>query len=80
MLPSWVRLQLYMPGPNRSASHFQNADCPWEVESPRACRARIEQQRLAEPFNFRLMRMTKDADVWLVFLQERLPILRQLSA
>lgn len=67
-----------MPGLDHSVYHFQNPDRPWQLKPPRACRAGIEQQRLAEPFNFRLMRMTKDAEVWLVFLEERSSILRQL--
>ena len=43
-------------------------------------RARIKQQRLAEPFNFLPMRMTKDAEVWLFFLEERSSFFHQLPA
>ena len=69
-----------MPGRDLSVYHFQSPDRPWEVESLWALRVRIEQQHLAEPFNFWLVRTTKDAEVWRAFLEERSPILRQLPA
>ena len=60
-----------MPGLDLSVYHYQNPDRPWEVESLRARRAWIEEQRLAEPFGLRLMPMTKDADIRLDFLEQR---------
>jgi len=69
-----------MHGLDLSVYHFQSPDRSWQRESLWASRAEIEQQRLAEPFNSRLMRMIKDAEVWLVFLEERSPALRQLPA
>ena len=69
-----------MPGLNHSVYYFQNPNRSWQLEPSWPCRAGIEQQRLAEPYNFRLMRMTKDAEVWLGFLEERSSALRQLPA
>jgi hypothetical protein len=57
---------------------YQESNPAWKREPFWTRRARIEQQRLAEPFNFRLMRMTKDAEVWLVFLEERSSFFHQL--
>ena len=61
-----------------SVYHFQGPDLPWEVEPLWARRARIEQQRLAEPFGLRLMRMTKDAEVWLLAIQKGSPTFCEL--
>jgi hypothetical protein len=79
-LPARILLQLNMPRLDSSVNHFQSPDCAWEVEPLWARRARIEEQRLAEPFGFRLVGMAKHADVWLVFLEERSSILRELPA
>ena len=79
-LPVRILLQLNMPGLDLSVYHYQNPDRPWELESLRARRARIEEQRLAEPFNFRPMRMTKDAEVWLAFLEKHSSVLREFPA
>ena len=79
-LPVRILLQLNVPGLDLSVYHYQNPDRPWEVESLRARRARIEEQRLAEPFNFRPMRMTKDAEVWLAFLEKHSSVLREFPA
>ena len=67
-----------MRRPNCVTHDSQNSRPARQIEHSRPRRARIEQQRLAEPFNFRLMRMAKDAEVWLVFLEERSSFLRQL--
>jgi hypothetical protein len=79
-LPTRIPFQLNMPGLDLPVYDFQNPDRPWEFESLWARRAGIEQQRLAEPFNFQLMRMTKDTEVWLFFLKERSAVFRQLPA
>ena len=79
-LPARILLQLNMHGFDLSVYHFQSPDRSWQRESLWARRAGIEPQRLAEPFNFRLMRVTKDADVWLLAIQEGSPALRELPA
>jgi hypothetical protein len=67
-----------MHGPDLSVYHFQSPDRPWEVESLWARRARIEQQRLAEPFNLGLMRVAKDADIRSFAIQKGSPVFREL--
>jgi hypothetical protein len=79
-LPARILLQLNMPRLDLSVNHFQNPNRSWKVESLWARRARIEQQRLAEPFGFRLMGVTKDAEVWSFAIQEGSAALRQLPA
>ena len=51
-----------------------------KLESPWPCRSRIEQQRLAEPFNLGLMRMTKDADIGLFTFKKWAAFFRHLPA
>ena len=69
-----------MHGLDLSVYRFQNPDRPWEVEPLWASRARIEEQRLAEPFRFWLMRVAEDADIWMFTFQERPPFFRHLPA
>ena len=59
---------------------YQKSNPAWERKPFWTRRARIKQQRLSEPFNFLPMRMTKDAEVWLFFLEERSSIIHQLPA
>lgn len=40
----------------------------------------LNEQHLAEPFNFWLMRVAEDADIWMFTLQERPSFFRHLSA
>jgi hypothetical protein len=79
-LPARILLQLNMPELDRSFYHYQDPDRPWEGESLWACRARIEQQRLAEPFGFRLVGMAKDADVRSFAIQKGSSGLREFPA
>ena len=58
----------------------QKSNSAWKLEPFWPGRTRVKEQRLAEPFNFRSMRMTKDTDVWLLAIQKGSPVLRQLSA
>ena len=58
----------------------KDAQAPWQLESLRPYRSRIEEQGLPEPLRLRLMRMPKDADVWLLTIQKGSPVLRELSA
>jgi hypothetical protein len=79
-LPARILLQLNMPRFDSSVNHFQSPDCAWEVEPLWARRARIEEQRLAEPFPLRLVRVAKDADVRSFAIQKGSPVLRELPA
>jgi len=65
---------------NGTALDRDDANAAWQTKSFHPGRTRIEEQRLAEPFNFRLMRMTKDAEVWLGFLEKHSSVLRELPA
>jgi hypothetical protein len=58
----------------------KDAQTPWKLEPLWPRRARIEQQCLAKPFNFRLVRVSKDADIWMFTLQERPPFFGHLPA
>ena len=58
----------------------KDAQAPWQLESLWPCRTGIEQQRLAEPFDFRLVGMAKDADVRLDFLEKHSSALCELPA
>ncbi len=69
-----------MHGLDLSVYQFQSPDRPWEINPLWTRRARIEQQRLAEPFDLRLMRMTKDSEVWLLTIQKGSPVLCELPA
>ena len=58
----------------------KDAQAPWQLESLWPCRTGIEQQRLAEPFDFRLVGMAKHADIRLFALKKGSSFLRQLPA
>jgi len=79
-LPARILLQLNMPRLDSSVNHFQSPDCAWEVEPLWARRARIKEQRLAEPFGFRLVGMAKEADVRPFAIQKGSSVLREFPA
>ena len=58
----------------------KDAHTPWQLESLRTCRSWIEQDHLAQPFNFRLVRVAKDTDVRSFAIQKGSPVFRELAA
>lgn len=58
----------------------EDSHTSWQLEPLRACRSWIEEQRLTEPFRFRLVRVTENTDVRLFSIEKRSPFPRQLAA
>ena len=58
----------------------KDAQPPWKLEPFWPCRTWVEQQRLAEPFGFRLVRVAKDTDVRSFAVQKDSSVLRELPA
>jgi hypothetical protein len=56
------------------------SDQPGQLEPLWTCRSWIEQQRVTEPFILRLMRMTKDTDVWSGTIEKSSSLFGQLSS
>src|SRR2546430_3269929 len=62
------------------ALNRQDPQPAWQRKALGTRRAGIEEQRIAEPFGFRLMRVAEDADIGPFPIQERSPLVSQLSA
>jgi hypothetical protein len=69
-----------MDGRHGLSRNDKDAQPARQLESLRSCRSWIEEQCLAEPFNFRLVRVTEDADIRLFTIQKGSPVSCELPA
>jgi hypothetical protein len=65
---------------NGSIVDRDTTHAPWQLEPSWPRRSGVQEQRLAEPIDSRLMRMAKDADIRVGFLEKRSTALCELPA